>query len=677
MGMGLLGVMAVDLTENPLVEVGHFQDLVTKSTPVVDVRAFGASGDGETDDTDAIQAAIDAAGDRGATIYLPAGTYLISETLTIENDYVRICGDGDGHTTIQQSDVAENVITVGVTGAEGRRHHIVIEGLRTLDGDYGIWMNAYQSRLVGVRTEGAATDGQYWESPWGSSAIDCMWHTAGSVGLRLAGNANGTVILNGYWYDCDIGLASSSCAGLSILGGDCEQNDTGGMDLYGTMRGVRVSGVDFEGNDSWHIRLGNSAAISGVAIEGNNFSADATEVAVQWINAAGVRFEGNHYRDFATVHDMSSAASVTYSTIEIEQYEDCTSPLLGGTTNGWKRLAALGNRIRIPGVTLSAYGTPLPSGNLLTTHPLGWTHTLAGGSTVTAGADGAIVVTRGTSTATVTTTLDLTGDLIHLRDKLVTFGCIVSANADSKACTVSVAGVDGAYNANIAARMLTTTGFVASDADSLVVSFAGGTNSAVYTVSGFWLAVGTEPSEQYRMNPARDFLGGVTIRNADTSAGYLDFYEDSDVDATAYVRESIAIVDLSNAQIKDLADTPVELVAAPGAGKWLELCGASLWLDYGTNALTEADSPDDLAIEYDSGTGPAASASIVASGFITATADTGAFAIPVSLAGTAATSIVNKNLALVNTGADYTGNAGNDTIMRVIVRYRVHSGLGL
>jgi hypothetical protein len=171
--------------------------------------------------------------------------------------------------------------------------------------------------------------------------------------------------------------------------------------------------------------------------------------------------------------------------------------------------------------------------------------------------------------------------------------------------------------------------------------------------------------------------GGIVSKNGPISAGYIDICPDSDVSTDVAIRETLIIVDLSNAQIKDLADTPVELVPAPGEGKWLELCGASLWLDYGTNGLTEADSPDDLCIEYDNGTGPAASAPIVASGFITAAADTGAFAIPVSLAGTAAASIVNKNLVLVNTGTDYTGNAAEDTVMRVIVRYRVHSGLGL
>lgn len=178
----------------------------------------------------------------------------------------------------------------------------------------------------------------------------------------------------------------------------------------------------------------------------------------------------------------------------------------------------------------------------------------------------------------------------------------------------------------------------------------------------------SEPATRY------DISGGLSLRNAGTSSGYQRFYADTDIDSAAYVEESIAIVDLAAAAIKDLADTPIQLVAAPGSGRWLEFCGASLWLDYTAPALAEPSSPDDLCIEYDSGTGPAASATIVASGFITATADTGAFAIPVSVAGVATTSIVNKNLALVNTGTDYTDGG---SALRVIVRYRVHSGLGL
>src|SRR5664279_664358 len=43
-----------------------------------DVRKFGAKGDGKSDDTKAIQAAIDA-GTQGGAVFVPPGVYLSSE----------------------------------------------------------------------------------------------------------------------------------------------------------------------------------------------------------------------------------------------------------------------------------------------------------------------------------------------------------------------------------------------------------------------------------------------------------------------------------------------------------------------------------------------------------------------------------------------------------------------
>ncbi len=64
----------------------------------LNVKWFGAKGDGRADDTAAIQAAIDALPDAGGTVTLPGGTYNISSTLTI--------GDGDaGEKISSQSGV--------------------------------------------------------------------------------------------------------------------------------------------------------------------------------------------------------------------------------------------------------------------------------------------------------------------------------------------------------------------------------------------------------------------------------------------------------------------------------------------------------------------------------------------------------------------------------------------
>ncbi|HUD20496.1 MAG TPA: glycosyl hydrolase family 28-related protein [Candidatus Saccharimonadales bacterium] len=53
------------------------------SLTTYNVKSYGAVGDGKTDDTTAIQAAFNAVGVAGGTVFFPAGTYLISNTITI------------------------------------------------------------------------------------------------------------------------------------------------------------------------------------------------------------------------------------------------------------------------------------------------------------------------------------------------------------------------------------------------------------------------------------------------------------------------------------------------------------------------------------------------------------------------------------------------------------------
>ena len=66
----------------------------------LNVRDYGAKGDGKTDDTQALQKAFDKLGN-GVTIYLPPGRYLISDTLKWRSEK-RLTGTtviGHGETT--------------------------------------------------------------------------------------------------------------------------------------------------------------------------------------------------------------------------------------------------------------------------------------------------------------------------------------------------------------------------------------------------------------------------------------------------------------------------------------------------------------------------------------------------------------------------------------------------
>lgn len=67
-----------------------------KLAEISSIKDFGAIGDGTTDDTDAIQAALDARG----TVYIPAGTYKITSTLTMYGD-TEVFGAGPGVSIIK------------------------------------------------------------------------------------------------------------------------------------------------------------------------------------------------------------------------------------------------------------------------------------------------------------------------------------------------------------------------------------------------------------------------------------------------------------------------------------------------------------------------------------------------------------------------------------------------
>ena len=96
-------------------------------TPWLDVKAFGAKGDGTTDDRAAIQAAINACPSTGCTIYFPsASTYLIGSSpsdilgLTVSHSQTGIkffgeCGTGGLSTSCSQlvSKVGVTILTIG------------------------------------------------------------------------------------------------------------------------------------------------------------------------------------------------------------------------------------------------------------------------------------------------------------------------------------------------------------------------------------------------------------------------------------------------------------------------------------------------------------------------------------------------------------------------------------
>lgn len=84
--------------------------LIEEYETIFNVRSFGAKGNGVTDDTAAIQAAVDAAFNAGGGIvFVPEGTYLTSYTLTLPSK-ITLLGAGKDVSVIKRS-------TGGIAGA--------------------------------------------------------------------------------------------------------------------------------------------------------------------------------------------------------------------------------------------------------------------------------------------------------------------------------------------------------------------------------------------------------------------------------------------------------------------------------------------------------------------------------------------------------------------------------
>ena len=83
----------------------------------VNVKDFGATGDGSTDDTSAIQAAVTAAANK--SLYIPAGEYLITSNITVSSP-MKI--DGDGYSSWLKGNGASG--TLSITASNVSVHNI-------------------------------------------------------------------------------------------------------------------------------------------------------------------------------------------------------------------------------------------------------------------------------------------------------------------------------------------------------------------------------------------------------------------------------------------------------------------------------------------------------------------------------------------------------------------------
>ena len=111
-------------------------------SPWFDVKAYGAKGDGSTDDTAAIQSAINAVGWNGGTVFFPPGSYYIKSSLSSNASNLVLQGAGSGGWGSANPGTSEIITNQGIvmlqlgssTGSNPGGPHVMHLGFRDTSG---------------------------------------------------------------------------------------------------------------------------------------------------------------------------------------------------------------------------------------------------------------------------------------------------------------------------------------------------------------------------------------------------------------------------------------------------------------------------------------------------------------------------------------------------------------
>lgn len=315
----------------------------------ISVKDFGAEGDDVADDTTSIQNAIDYANGIGADVYFPAGTYRISNTLTINNsgdlsDRYKASIYGDGSSSVRIHGLAGNFNMLQITGgtSSGLHSHQVIRGLFLQKDDLlGACIQIDNAAFLSVEDISTLNGnyGLYATDLLSSVFFNCIFRFA-NYGFRAEYtnvSRPNSLTFNAciFGNNLNYGVWVIGGSNFNMFGGSVEGNGIGGAGpKFGILlddAGVEGSasgsftGVYFEQNvgtaDIWLANSSQSvaASVSGCSfnrVSNTNYTTNniyvetANANVIQTVNVSGCGFKGfNTYTPDVSRPYINSAAS--------------------------------------------------------------------------------------------------------------------------------------------------------------------------------------------------------------------------------------------------------------------------------------------------------------------------------------------------------------------------------
>lgn len=139
---------------NPPV-VSPTQSIIDTGGQVYNVKAYGATGDGSTDDTAAVSATISAVGSNGGVVYFPCGAYKLASGITVSKTGINFVGSG--HCSTLRIPHTSDALTITGSLFKIQDIEFLVTATSTRTGSLLLNIQANQGFVNNVRFTGAAT----------------------------------------------------------------------------------------------------------------------------------------------------------------------------------------------------------------------------------------------------------------------------------------------------------------------------------------------------------------------------------------------------------------------------------------------------------------------------------------------------------------------------------------